>query len=527
MQRYAPWKIISIFALILAAFLLIIPSLVGKDSVTRLQSHLPSWVPARQIVLGLDLQGGAHLLLEIDRTDVLKSMVLNLRDQVRGVLTEEKVRPPAVTQITRGWQARVPDPDQRARVLSKLNALAAPTGGLAAGGGSPTYDVKDVGDGSIQVTVTDAGVNDRVRHAIAPSIEVLKRRVDALGTTEPNVQQQGDDRILVEVPGLQDTTQLKELLQGTAKMVFRLVAQPGADPSEYDVLPSTEGGTVNVEKSVMVDGEDLIDAQPSIGQDGNPVINFKFNIRGGQKFAAVTADNVGRQFAVVLDNKVITYPVIRTPILGGSGEISGHFTSESANNLAIQLRAGALPAKLSIVEERTVGPGLGEDSINAGKKAAYVGAALVVIYMLITYGIFGVFANIALAIHISFIFASFVLLGSTLTLPGIAGIVMTIGMAVDANVLIYERIREENHAGRSIIASLDAGFTRAFATIVDSNATMMVVALILLFLGSGPVKGFAWSLIFGIMTSIITAVTMTRMMIALWYAYARPKKLPI
>jgi preprotein translocase subunit SecD len=257
------------------------------------------------------------------------------------------------------------------------------------------------------------------------------------------------------------------------------------------------------------------------------VVNFRFNIRGGQQFGTVTSANVGRPFAIVLDNKVISAPRILGPITGGSGQISGHFTVEQANNLAILLRAGALPAKLTIVEERTVGPGLGQDSIDAGKRAAYWAAALVVTYMLITYGTFGIFANIALLIHISMIFAALVLLRATLTLPGIAGIVLTIGMAVDSNVLIYERIREESHAGRSIISALDAGFNRAFATIVDSNVTMFVVAAILYFLGAGPVRGFAVSLALGILTTIVTAVTMTRMMIALWYRYARPTKLPI
>ncbi len=287
-------------------------------------------------------------------------------------------------------------------------------------------------------------------------------------------------------------------------------------------------GKLPVEKQVMVQGEDLTDAQPGFNsRTGEPVVNFRFNIRGGQRFGEVTSANVGRLFAIVLDGKVISAPRILGPITGGSGQISGHFTVESANNLAILLRAGALPAKLTIVEERTIGPGLGQDSIEAGKRAAFVGAGLVLFYMLITYGTFGIFANIALLVHIAIIFAALILLGATLTLPGIAGIVLTIGMAVNSNVLIYERIREENHAGRSIISSLDAGFKRAFATIVNSNVTMFVAAAILYFLGSGPVRGFAVSLAIGILTTIVTAVTMTRMMIALWYQYARPNKLPI
>jgi len=289
-----------------------------------------------------------------------------------------------------------------------------------------------------------------------------------------------------------------------------------------------QGKKIPIQKRVMVQGEDLTDAQPGFDpRTQEPVVNFRFNIRGGQRFGEVTAENVGKLFAIILDGKVISAPRIISPITGGSGQISGHFTVEQANNLAILLRAGALPAKLTIVEERTVGPGLGQDSIDAGKRAAYVGAAFVAFYMLITYGIFGVFANVALFVHISFIFAGLVLLGATLTLPGIAGIVFTIGMAVDSNVLIYERIREEAHMGRSILSALDAGFKRAFATIVDSNVTMFVAAAILYFLGSGPVRGFAVSMALGILTSIVTAVTMTRMMIALWYRYQRPTKLPI
>jgi preprotein translocase subunit SecD len=278
----------------------------------------------------------------------------------------------------------------------------------------------------------------------------------------------------------------------------------------------------------MVAGEDLTDAQPSFdSRSGEPDVNFRFNLRGGQRFGQVTAENVGKLFAIVLDGKIISAPRILGPITGGSGQITGNFTVEQADNLAVLLRAGALPAKLTVVEERTVGPGLGQDSIDAGKRAALVGGALVIVYMLATYGIFGVFADIALCVHILFIFAAMALLGATLTLPGIAGIVFTIGMAVDSNVLIYERIREEGHLGRSVISALDAGFKRAFATIIDSNVTMFVAAVILYLFGSGAVRGFAVSLGLGILTSVITAVTMTRMMIALWYRNRRPSTLPI
>jgi SecD/SecF fusion protein len=531
MLRFATWKIVSISLMTVLAILVIVPSMLPPQAREALVAHMPSWIPVRSIVLGLDLQGGSHVLLEVDSASVVKTAADNLRDDVRRVLREEKVPiTGGIGVLQRGVQFRLANPEDRSRVVAKLRQMAPPVGStLSGGGGRPSLDVKDSAEGVIQVFVTDAAVAERIRRAVEQSIEVLRRRVDALGTTEPNIQREGDDRILVEVPGLQDPDKLKQILGTTAKLEFRLVANPGEDPSEYEMLDQTDQpGKLPVEKQTLVQGEDLTDAQPGFSsQTQEPVVKFTFNIRGGQRFGEVTSANVGRPFAIILDGKVISAPVIRGPITGGVGEISGHFSVESANQLAILLRAGALPAKLTIVEERTVGPGLGQDSIDAGKRAAYVGAALVTIYMLVTYGTFGVFANIALLVHIAFIFAALVLLGATLTLPGIAGIVLTIGMAVDSNVLIYERIREEAHMGRSIISSLDAGFKRAFATIVDSNVTMFVAAAILYFLGSGPVRGFAVSLALGILTSIVTAVTMTRMMIALWYQYVRPTKLPI
>jgi SecD/SecF fusion protein len=531
MLRFATWKVVSILSATALALLVIIPSLLSPGARTSLADHLPGWFPLRTIVLGLDLQGGSHVLLEVDQNSVLKTEVQNLRDDTRRLLREQKIPiSGGVAMLQRGVQLHLLDPTDTQKIMPKLSQLAQPIGGtLLAGPSAPGLDVKDLGNGTIQLLVTDSAIQDKVRRAVDQSIEVLRRRVDALGTTEPNIQRQGDDRILVEVPGLQNPDKLKQILGTTAKLEFRLVAQPGEDANDYEMLDQTdEPGKLPVEKQVMVQGEDLTDAQ--VGFDprtGEPIVDFRFNIRGGERFGEVTSENVGRPFAIVLDGKVISAPRILGPITGGSGQISGHFTTESANNLAILLRAGALPAKLTIVEERTVGPGLGQDSIDAGKRAAFVGAILVFIYMLVTYGTFGIFADIALMVHIAFIFAGLILLGATLTLPGIAGIVLTIGMAVDSNVLIYERIREEAHAGRSIISSLDAGFKRAFATIVDSNVTMFVAAAILYFLGTGPVRGFAVSLALGILTTIVTAVTMTRMMIALWYQYKRPTKLPI
>ena len=529
MFRLATWKVASILALVFCAALLVVPSFLPENTVTAIESRLPGFVPFRAIVLGLDLQGGAHILMEVDSASVIKTQVDSLRDDVSAKMREGKISiSGGISEQPRGAVVRIADPAERARALGLLRTLDARVGGALTGATGHTLDISDNGDGAILLQLTEAATTDKIRHAVSQSIEVLNRRLNGAGTKETNVQQQGADRILIEVPGLQDTTKVKDLLGATAKLEFRLVADPGDPPSESEVLSQVQGGTIAVQKRVMVAGEDLTDAQPSFdSRTGEPDVNFRFNLRGGQKFGQVTSENVGKLFAIVLDDKVISAPRILGPITGGSGQITGNFTVDKADELAVLLRAGALPAKLTVVEERTVGPGLGQDSIDAGKRAALVGGALVIVYMLATYGVFGIFADLALGVHILLIFASMSLLGATLTLPGIAGIVFTIGMAVDSNVLIYERIREEAHLGRSVVSALDAGFRRAFATIVDSNVTMFVAAVILYLFGSGAVRGFAVSLGLGILTSIITAVTMTRMMIALWYRRSRATKLPI
>jgi preprotein translocase subunit SecD len=524
MLRIASWQVAAILAFVFAALLLVVPSFLDAGEVASLERTLPSWLPARPIVLGLDLQGGAHLLMEVDKNQLIKGQVEQLRDDVRAKLREAKIPlSGGVAVQPRGVIVRFSDPAERAKALELLQGLS-----QRIGAGDRSLDIADTGDGGIKLTLTETAINEKVRRAVAQSIEVLNRRLNASGTKETNVQQEGADRVLIEVPGLQDTTKLKQLVGATAKLEFRLVADANDPPSEVETLKQQQGGEIQVEKRVMVAGEDLTGAQPGFdSRTGEPDVEFQFNLRGGQRFGQVTADNVGRPFAIVLDNVVISAPRILGPITGGRGQITGNFTVEGADQLAVLLRSGALPAKLTTVEERTVGPGLGQDSIDAGKRAALVGGALVAVYMLTTYGVFGVFADVALAVHILFIFASMALLGATLTLPGIAGIVFTIGMAVDSNVLIYERIREESHLGRSVISALEAGYARAFATIIDSNVTMFVAALILYLFGSGAVRGFAVSLGLGILTSIITAVTMTRMMIALWYRRGRPKALPI
>jgi len=534
MLRFSKSKIIATMAVILIGLLLAVPSLMSREQREAFQHSLPGWVPSwlipsRAVVLGLDLQGGSHVLLEVDVPDLLRTQSTQLRDDVRRVLREARVSPQGGIQLNpRGVQIRVPDAADRDKILPRLRELSQPIGNAVLGqGGGRDIDVATTPDGLITLTYTEAGINEKVRRAVDQSIEVIRKRIDFGGTTEPSIQRQGADRVLVQVPGLQDPQRLKELLGRTAKLEFRMLGQQGA--ADVDMLPMRDAGgqKVPVERRVIVEGADLVDAQPAFDSRTNePIVNFRFNIRGAQRFGQATSENIGRPLAIVLDNEVISAPTIQSAITGGSGQISGRFTVQQAQDLAVLLRAGALPAKLTIVEERTVGPGLGQDSIEAGKKATYVAAILVMIFMFVTYGVFGFFANIALLVHVGLIFGLMSVLEATLTLPGIAGIVLTIGTAVDSNVLIYERIREEAHAGRSIPSAIQAGFERAFATIVDSNSTMAIAAVILFFLGSGPVRGFAVVFILGILTTVITAVTLTRMMIALWYHWMRPKVLP-
>ncbi|KFC74370.1 Protein-export membrane protein SecD [Bosea sp. LC85] len=535
MLRLQARKVILVLLVLIFGCGLALPNLFSPETRKAIEQGAPSWIPRfmlpiHAVTLGLDLQGGSHVLLEIDRADLIKTQVTQLRDDMRRILREERVGFQGGIGLTaRGVQVRVPEASDRARLMPKLRELAQPVGTLGAFGpsGNQSIEVSEQPDGLVQLQLTEAGANERVRRAVEQAMEVLRRRVDALGTTEPNIQRQGLDRILVQVPGLQDPQRLKQILGDTAKLQFRMVADQNS--GDVDMLPSQDAGgqLVPVSRQVIVEGEDLIDAQPAFDQrTSQPIVNFRFNIRGAQRFGQATTENLGRALAIVLDNKVISAPVIQSPITGGSGQISGNFTVESVNNLAILLRAGALPAKMTIVEERTVGPGLGQDSIQAGKMATLIATALVILYMVLTYGIFGVIASVALLVHVCLIFGLMSLLGATMTLPGIAGIVLTIGTAVDSNVLIYERMREESHMGRSLVSALEAGFQRAFATIIDSNVTMLIAAVALFSLGSGPVRGFAVVFILGILTTVITAVTLTRMLIALWYRWARPKALP-
>lgn len=533
MLRFSRAKIITTLAAILIGLMLAVPSFFSPEQRKGFVASLPSWfptwiVPTRGIVLGLDLQGGSQLLLEVDQNELIASQAKALRDDVRRTLQQENVRADGgIGLLQRGVQVKVADDAARGKVLPKLQELSLPITTSIGQTAARTLDITEQPGGVIRLMLTDAGITDRTRRAVSQGIEVIRRRLDSTGTTEPSIQQQGADRILIQVPGEQNPERLEKLLGSTAKLEFRMLAD--SPSGDVDMLPSKDekGAKVPVERRVMADGGELTDAQPAFDQQSHePMVSFKFNLRGAQRFGQATSENVGRRMAIVLDNEVVSAPVIRSAITGGSGQITGNFTVQQANDLSVLLRAGALPAKFTVVERRVVGPGLGRDSIQAGKLATLVAAGLVVCFMFATYGTFGFIANIALMVHVGLILGLMSVLEATMTLPGIAGIVLTIGTAVDSNVLIYERMREESHAGRSLISALQAGFDRAFATIIDSNSTMAIAALILFFLGSGPVKGFAVVFILGILTTVITAVTLTRMMIAVWYKTFRPKALP-
>jgi preprotein translocase subunit SecD len=532
MLYFTRWRALGIILTALIVCLCAVPNVFPEATVKT----WPAWAQ-RRLVLGLDLQGGSYLLLEVDSNYVKKEKLDQVRDDVRRVLREAKIGYTGLATKGDAVEVRVKDTDLQT-ALAKLRDLSQPLGGLLGSNGQRSLEVSDAGGGLIRLAVPQAAITERVRQTIEQSIQIVERRVNQLGTVEPVIQRQGTDRILVQVPGLQDPTRLKELLGKTAKMEFRMVdasvppdqAQRGSLPAESELLMSASSPKVPyvVKKQVLVSGGDLTDAQAGFdSRSGEPIVNLNFNPSGARIFAQATTENVGLPFAIVLDNEVISAPVIREPITGGQGQISGSFTVQSANDLAILLRAGALPAPLTVIEERTVGPGLGQDSIEKGELAAYVGSIMVIVFMLLTYRLFGVFANIAVAINVAMIFGLLSLLNATLTLPGIAGIVLTVGIAVDSNVLIYERIREELRGGRNAISAIDAGFKRALATILDSNITTFIAAAVLFYIGTGPVRGFAVTLGIGIITTVFTAFTLTRLIVAWWVRWKRPQSVPI
>ncbi len=524
MLYFQTWKVILILAACALGVIFSVPNLFQAATV----DSWPSYVPKRQVSLGLDLRGGSHLLLEVDMASVERERLNGLVDEIRGALLDAKL----------GYTGLAVEGDHVSfslRDAGDLNALRATLLKL-----DPDLEVNLAASGVSTVKFTDTAIQARQRSAVDQSIEIVRRRIDETGTKEPTIQREGEDRILVQLPGVENPEHVKELLGRTAKMTFQLVdtdvapgdARAGNLPPGDELLPSADNRPGSpqfyaVKRRVMVSGDTLTDAQATFQNGNEPVVSFTFDSAGARRFGDATNSNVGKPFAIVLDNKVISAPVIREPILGGRGVISGNFTVQSASDLALLLRAGALPAPLTVLEERTVGPDLGADSIRAGTTACLVGVALVVVFMIVFYGLFGLFADIALFFNLCLMLATLSFLGATLTLPGIAGIALTMGMAVDANVLIYERIREEVRGGRSMISSLQAGFERAFGTILDSHVTTLVAGILMFFLGSGPVKGFAVTLSIGVLTSLFSAILVTRLQIVTWLRRSKPKEIPI
>ena len=548
------WQTIVIIAITVLSGVFALPNLLPASVL----DHLPHWYQQSRINLGLDLRGGAHFLLEADLRSVLTERLTNLSDSVRGELRKQQVPFKDIT-VDQGRAVVVVlrDEAQRTKALDAIRNV------------DPALAVSGQGD-TIRLGYSDQDLFRRKKEVIDQSIEILRRRVDETGTIEPTIVRQGDERILLQVPGIKDTTDLKRKINQTAKLTFHMVnedvaaAGPGAPvpPTTY-MVPTREGmqelrrtnpkaweeiqaanpkmspeqicrrfqpQCLPVLKRVVVGGEDLDDAKATFEQQqgGRPIISFTFNAAGGRAFCATTRANIGKRLAIQLDNEIISAPVVQSAICGGSGIITGTFTTQQTQEQALLLRSGALPATLMIIQESTVGADLGADAIRDGTVAALVGTVLVALFMFIAYGpIFGGFANLAMAVNLIMVFAGMSVLGASLTLPGIAGLVLTVGMAVDSNVLIYERAREEKALGRSAFSSIVTGYERAMSAIVDANLTTLIAGILMFGFGSGPIKGFATTLSLGLLTSMFSSTIFTRMILGLWLRYRRPRELVI
>jgi protein-export membrane protein SecD len=552
-MHYSLSKIIAICASMLVAALLSLPNILTTDQ----QTYFRETFGLRPMTLGLDLRGGSNVLLEIDRKDLTEQLQRQLSGDIRTTLRDAKIAYSGIQRIGDGGSVKVTKPEEFEKARTALNTLLQPLDAGVFSTGVPVnlYSLSDA-NGTFTFAVNPAGLDAKVAAAVKQSIGIIEKRVNFTGTTEPIIQQQGKDRIAVQLPGVQDPEQVKRLLQGTAKLTFNLLCeeQPtGANSNPppscrsvplkepYDELVKSKGAGapaptdaeirglqslwVQTSSSATVDGADLVDAQSAFDQSNQPVVSFRFNNKGALRFGKLTADNVGKPFAIVLDDIVQSYPNINEPILGGSGQISGNFSTQETADLAIVLKSGALPAKLTIVEERTVGPSLGSDSIKSGMFAALIGLIGVMAFMFVPYGFFGLIANFALLGNLLLLLAVMSFFGFTLTLPGIAGIVLTLGMAVDSNVLIYERIREEWRNGRSALSAIETGFKAALGTVLDANVTTLIAGVVLFGVGSGPIRGFAVTLAVGIFTTMFTAFTLTHLMVSLWVKYRRPKEI--
>ena len=508
---------------------------IANDAQKMALAQWPSVLPSALVNLGLDLRGGAHLLAEVQVADVYAQRIDALWPDVRDALRDVRDQAGAVRRmpsVPGVLRVSISKPDGMAVALEKVRALASPVASLT---GVGQNDLEVTADG--QEIVVQLSEPERVAtdgRTMQQSLEIIRRRVDAVGTREPTIQREGTDRILIQVPGIGSAADLKAIIGTTAKLTFNPVvgrtSDAGADPGPRNkLIPAVDQENVYyiVAEEAVVGGEELTDAQPAFDQNGRPAVNFKFNVSGARKFGDYTAEHIGEPFAIVLDDEVISAPTIQSHIAGGSGIITGNFTLEESTNLAVLLRAGALPAKMTFLEERTIGPELGQDSIDAGKIAAIIGIVAVGLFMLASYGLFGLFANMALAINMALIFAFLSAIGGTLTLPGIAGIVLTIGMAVDANVLVYERIREELRVQKNPARAIEIGYERAMSAIIDANLTTLITAAVLFFFGSGPVRGFAIVLGIGIITSVFTALYVTRIIVEVWFNWRKPNTIVV
>ena len=522
MLHFSKLKLAVILGIILLGVIFSTPNLFPRDDV----EHWPSWAPKTVVSLGLDLQGGSHLLYEVDTNSMVKDRLDSVVNDIRSKLTGGATRIGYVNLgVSNGavtLKLRDPGQIETARPL-----LQQATAGM---------DLSIGSDGQVTASYSDLTLRQMKQQVIEQAIEVVRKRIDATGTKEPTIIREGEDRIVVQLPGVKDPQRIKEIIGKTAKMTFQMVdenamlaQQPGPGDVVLDVVdPRSDGAQkLIVEKVPLLYGQNLVDAQQTFENGAQPVVAFKFDSVGARKFGDATSKNVGRRFAIVLDGKIISAPVIKDAILGGSGIISGNFTVQTASDLALLLRAGALPADLHVIEERTVGADLGADSIAAGKMACLIAIVLIVVAMVVLYGLFGIFADVALLLNAVLILGALSVLGATLTFPGIAGMVLTLGMAVDANVLILERVREEMRNGRSPVTAMEAGYREAQATIIDANVTHFIATCFLFYFGSGPIKGFAITLIIGIATSFFTSVYVTRLMTSLWLRRTRPKLLPL
>ena len=495
----------------------------------------PNFLPASLVNLGLDLRGGAHLLAEVQVEDVYAARMKALWPELRDVLRAERAKIGTI-RLQKGaadqLRVKISQAEQIAHAVSAVETLSKPVVSLS-NAGARDLEVTSDGD-TVIVTLSEAERALTDQRTLQQALEIIRRRVDEVGTREPTIQRQGARRVLIQVPGIGSASELKNLIGTTAQLTFQPVisrsGNPDVDPGYgNEVLPDlTDADQFYVlEAAPVVTGEDLVDAQPSFDQNGRPAVNFRFNPSGGRRFGDYTADNIGSPFAIVLDGEVISAPTIQSHISGGSGIITGNFSVEESTNLAVLLRAGALPAGLEFLEERTIGPELGADSIRAGKIACIVAFAAVLVFMVLSYGLFGLFANVALIVNVGLIFGLLSLVGATLTLPGIAGIVLTIGMAVDANVLIFERIREELVSAKGPARAIELGYEKALSAIIDANITTFITAVILFVMGSGPVRGFSITLGLGILTSVFTAIFVTRLLVVMWFERRRPRKLEV